>query len=417
MDISKVLTLAFIFRFPLMFLQYWADGLHLPLLSTVILVIAYSLEVFILFYAITHNYFSFSKSGIFWPIFVIYTIYIIKDVIISPQLGKNDLVGAPSSLWGIFLFVIVLTIYASCSRLWLCKGNILSICKATALIVPVMMIVYFSQVGIVTYAMMDQLSVHNNDSGDLLPDTYVSGLVLARYVCLGFICNLFVYDRWLPNRRVSICFSLLIALICLFTMMITARRGPVVFTVLTTMIFFYYKHSFSTKSFITMLLVYIVIILSLQYIDFSGNIFSRFFERMFSVIDDGGSGRFGSKDSVYSTAISQIMKNPYLGTYFRLLHGDYIGQYPHNYILEFVMTFGALFTAPIVFLNIKSIIMSLKKIHVGNLNSFWGVFLLMTSLRLLASDSPVNNMEFWAPLAISASFCHYKDKLNVWENH
>jgi len=69
------------------------------------------------------------------------------------------------------------------------------------------------------------------------------------------------------------------------------------------------------------------------------------FERFLNISEDGGSGRFGDSDAEYNLAFKQISEGPLFGTYFRITTVR-IGDYPHNFILELLMTFGMVFTMP-----------------------------------------------------------------------
>lgn len=152
--------------------------------------------------------------------------------------------------------------------------------------------------------------------------------------------------------------------------------------------------------FVVLILIFVFsddIVLLLFQSDFSSGLLERFS----NIQNDGGSNRLGESDSEYVVALKQISENPFFGSYFRSLgKGFAYGHYPHNFILESLMTFGLLFSIPLMLMIYKAIVQALNSMKTTTF-SIVALMLIFFILCYLTSGSMFLANEFWLPLALT----------------
>ena len=140
--------------------------------------------------------------------------------------------------------------------------------------------------------------------------------------------------------------------------------------------------------------------------DILQNYASGLADRFITMADSGGSSRIGSDGSVYGTAFEQIKESPITGSYFRLLRSTYTdrGAYPHNILLELLMTGGLLLSIPFFILLWKALRIDIRLIKLGGEQSLPALCFLYVLLSLMTSSSLLFKTEFWVFLAILCSY-------------
>ena len=127
-------------------------------------------------------------------------------------------------------------------------------------------------------------------------------------------------------------------------------------------------------------------------------------ERVDVTIEDGGTGRFGSSTSVFATAQKQIEGGLLFGTYFRMISRFWYGTYPHNFILEMLMTFGIVFTSVFVPLFWKVIKRTTIIIQSGGVQALSAICFIYMFCASMTSGSVFLNTEFWIFLSMVCSY-------------
>lgn len=196
-----------------------------------------------------------------------------------------------------------------------------------------------------------------------------------------------------------------------FGLFLTIKRGPIISFMVVCGLVFYIKYR--KKSLLLLLLVLLLGgVFGGFVIGFMEESASGLVDRFTTITEGGGSGRFGSDDSVYGTALGQIKESPVFGSYFRLLKSTYTdrGAYPHNIILELLMTGGLLLSIPFFIVIWKALRNGIRLLKHGgdqSLSTLCYTYILMT---LMTSSSLLFKTEFWLFMAI---LCTYNvNKLN-----
>lgn len=210
--------------------------------------------------------------------------------------------------------------------------------KVTIFMTAILFFAYFNKVNFLIYGLenVDDINLYEENER-------IGSFDLAAFMAFAFFCNLAIRQSW--NKSKTISYSIFIAFAVLFGVgvMLTVKRGPIVSFLFVLMVWLI-KEKQKTMM-ITFIVFGLFLLVGSDYLSSLSDSSSGLVLRFSSIGDDGGSGRFGSSQSVYSLAWNQIMESPVIGSYFRLLHGNSKGYYPHNLILEQIMTFGIFFTS------------------------------------------------------------------------
>lgn len=340
-----------------------------------------------------------SKKGLY-IIYIIYTIYCLYYIYFNPQMPRSAMLGVLTDDSRLIKNIIFLTlqIYSASTILKyfdaLFFARVIMICN-------IIYFPYYFYITDSTYYIINAMNeIAADDFSDLFKDGFIEPFTLAHLTGLGFLCTLYIFrnvgDRKIYHYIIYV-FSLMING---YGIIVAGKRGPILMLLITIIVYYYYLAKISSRNlFIFSLVAFFIFLLS-------GNIVSIFLESDFSagIIDrilqteeKGGSGRFGSEDSVYFVALRQIFENPFTGTYFRsVAHSSWTyGYYPHNFFLETLMTFGLIFSIPLYSILWKTL---KKMIAFIQNNSPYQLIVLVFFYKLLCymvSGSIFASSEFW----------------------
>lgn len=248
-------------------------------------------------------------------------------------------------------------------------------------------------------------------TGDILDLDLIHPFMLSSYAASG-VFAVFIIKARLSKYFCGNILSYLLLFLFFLLIVVSTKRGPIVYIVMSLMLYFFIQNKLSKKS------LYLISIGVLFYYFFgsdllkiASSIFPDIVERFIGTEDDGGSGRFGDPDSLYNIAWRQIMDSPIWGSHMRIFISSSTlayGSYPHNFFLELAMTMGIPITIVFCILLYKIIRQYLKYSIIDRsslvifLISIYSVLLMMTTGTILL------NINFWAGFAILSSFKYFK---------
>ena len=345
MKINYFITLLLVLAITGPFLVSTLPFYELNVYSTMVL----ALEVAILLLCLTYMVFnpseiSFPKqTKIFLALFSLYYLFVFYQILISPYLPRESLTAVPSTNLSLFRTFFVqageLVVFLALYK----KIDLMLFAKVTIFMTAILFFAYFNKVNFLIYGLenVDDINLYEGNER-------IGSFDLAAFMAFAFFCNLAIRQSW--NKSKTISYSIFIAFAVLFGVgvILTVKRGPIVSFLFVLLVWFIREKQKTT--------VFALIIMGALLI-FGGSYFSSIsdnssglVQRFADIGSDGGSGRFGDSQSVYRLAWNQIVESPVLGSYFRLLHGNSKGTYPHNIILELIMTFGIFFTGIFLFM-------------------------------------------------------------------
>jgi len=199
-------------------------------------------------------------------------------------------------------------------------------------------------------------------------------------------------------------FYIIVGCTAIYIMIISGERGPIIWGLLSLFICAAIRSKHMTKIFAYGFILCFILYINIDSIIYQLNEFApRTAERLYLTVYEGyTANRFDfnqSEGSLYTDAFKQFMSSPFYGSYFRLLpsYSSFIGSWPHNIFLEFMITMGLMGLIPFCFF-LRRIIIGLRGVFLRDCDiSLMAIFALFISsfLGLLTSGSLVLNIEFW----------------------
>ena len=331
--------------------------LTIPILSSLINYFQFIFAFLILVYHYTHKRSAEPSTNLLRAlvlIFIIYYLFALDDIYLSPRMSRDIMDGVHSDFTTITRIGIILISF-------LCVGtikrfaNFERVAKFTCVLMTVFLLLYFTVVDYTLYLAMAS-SMYN--IRELLEEVPVNPSQVGQYAGLSIITCLLVYNQWSRYNLLNIIISFIFIAVGILLLFISLRRGIFLYVIMITLFWVYANKLISFKSIGVFVVIFAVIALLLVnyggfFSDISEGLFSRFEN------DSTGSGRFGDSSSIYSIAIKQIGEHPFFGSYFRLLTGADRGSYAHNFFLETLMTFGFVFSIPLYIIIFKAVFRSI----------------------------------------------------------
>ncbi len=339
-----------------------------------------------------------SLSYFFW-FYAIYHLFVFYQIIIAPEMPRSIMADVPLTKVALYRDFFIQTCTVIIVGFYSEKINFNLFAKITSILVFILFFAYYSKVGFRSYGILDV-----EDATSIKDNGLMVSFTLARYFAIAFFCHLSIGKTWFRDKDLSEMFFYIVGIILFVGLLLTIKRGPILSLVFTSLYCYFVKTKRNN-------LILTLIATSLLLIFFGNtiaNVISRALpgltERFLSIIQTGGSRRFGSSDSVFSLAINQIEDSPLFGSYFRILHGSFRGTYPHNFFLEMLMTFGFFFCAvftPLFWKVVKRINILIRN---GSIQALPASCFIYIFCALMTSSSVFLKTEFWVFLSIICSF-------------
>jgi len=324
-------------------------------------------------------------------LYIIYTIYLIYYIFISPQVPRDDMLGISESNFRFMLNTVILFGAMLSCILYRRFINVTAWTKATIIIIFLTSFLYFLKTNILLYSLYRHLLATDPDM--LAEFGLVDSFTVDRAMGLCFFCNLWLMGRLTKSKWISYILFVIISVYCLIIIILIGQRGPILFIITTTMFYFFCKYATSARKIILYIFMAVVMLIAgafaVSYVS------SDTAERFEEIEEDSGSGRFGDDDSEYFLAWNQIQEGPLLGSYFRTTAVGRYGDYPHNVILELFMTFGLIFTLPMLYLFFKIVKISFYQIRKNTDVTLYCLVFIYVLSCFMTSGTIALNFFFW----------------------
>ena len=418
MKTIRIAIFVFLFCiFPARVMIQWAPLIGVPIVSSLFVLAEYTSLAY-LFIRLFADRLPLKTNLSYWLVYFLFWIYygyLIYYIMINPQMHRDDMSQVPDDT-SIILTMIETGIAIPVIIKYYAYIDIKLFVKSSALFMTLVLLAYVltSNMSFYLYEKTlsgaEAISVRSADLGLL------SSLVLGEFCSIGFIFVFFAKDLWSNNRSFNKVLFWSFSSFLLILLLFFAQRGPVLFMVLT-MSFYYYAKGKMGKVFLIS-----VVVTVLSFTLFGDSVLQlvkkydySLIERFMNIGEDGGSGRFGDSDAVYNLSIKQILNEPFFGSYFRINIGAKIGYYPHNFILELLMTFGLFFSLPFFFILLRGVRNSFYAIKYDKDIAVFCLIFINVYFCHFTSYTMVNSNNMWILLAITSSLSivrRYRTKCN-----
>lgn len=352
------------------------------------------------------------KKPFFIFFFSLYSVYIFLYMTTLRVLPLRELYGVPEEIRGFFTLTTMIFGYLFCAETISCKFNLRKFVFLSVFLSLLPTLYYVSIMGESFF--YDEVSLLEEKKIQVSSISYSSVPLL--------VMTIVFYDDLLDNKIVSRILAVLITIAVGYVLLMSSRRGAILWGIVNIAICYYFK---SLKVFKYIIIASLLGLLLYSNVDtvigWISSVNSYASERLNSAINEGAtSGRFDMENketSTYILGINQFLESPLYGSYFRLVttNGMFRGAYPHNVFIEMLMTMGLIgFAMFCVFLG--KIFMTPKSILARDHNKLALFSLFMASfLQLQTSDSITFNIWFWAlfyaVLVMNSNKMHKRKKI------
>lgn len=390
--------------FPLRLLLVWLPMQGYPILATFIAMIEFLCIIILLFDTIFFGR-NVRKNIPLWFFNVLYWIfsaYLLYYIIIQPLMPRQFMLQVPLENKDVIQNIITIGMVCPLISNYLRYVNNIQFSKMASIFLYFVLIIYIIIEDVKVYFFLKTTDeVYASDYG------LVDALTIGQYSIMAFIFGYWARNEWTSNKIIN---SLIIWLMFLFTfilLLVLTQRGPILFFVITFLILFLVEKGINVHSLsLIVVSIWFLTIFYDELLSLISSISPEIVGRFLSILGDGGSGRFGDTNSEYYLAFEQISNNPYWGSYFRTLSGfvgGRYGNYPHNFVLELLMTFGVIFTIPFLWVTWCAIKNSYYAIRNHYTNGVWGLLLFNILLCHLTSYTICFDVHFWCSIALALS--------------
>ena len=386
-------------------------SLFAPNVKTVISLLRCVVLIILLIYQIQHYGLKIREKPYFL-FFIAYSAYIFLYMTTLRVYPLYRLYKVPETIWSFLTSSLLIATYFLCAKTIIKKFCYQKfICLSFILgVIPTIWYINFVGLDFIQYA-----SAYDTNIDEKL---FIHQLTLAYNNVPVLVISALLYKNLNKNKYVSYAIFFVIAISVGYILMVSTKRGPVLWTMINFLICYLVIPKNRMKKLVIITVVILFITFNLDLIldlisDFAPNTVERFEA---SIYEGNTSGRMDSDDGSkggYSLGFSQFLSSPLWGSYFRIVHvsGYFNGHYPHNVFIEMLMTMGILGFIPFMAFLIKAgkkIISVLKNRFEYNQLALISLF-LACFLELQTTGTLVLN-SFWVLLylVLQMNFCSTK---------
>ena len=371
---------------------------NMPVLRLSTTFIRYATLLYIACYGISNKYLiKFNATAkLFIAFFIIYTIIIFDDLTFHRIMPLKDMLGVPDSISTFIKDTIYILLILCFAPMYLKLKDYKFLYRWYIILTLVPIVFYTYSVG--TSGFEDYLD----------RDLIFNPLSLSNMAASSLLVVIGYKKIFGLTKNEKIIFYIFIVM-SLYVFTTSAKRGPLLWFFVSLIIYYYAvtknRNKFLFTTIISFLILYAcgnIILESLK------DISPYFISRIQDAIYEGDtSGRFSAddSDSGYMLAIQQILNAPWFGSYFRLttIFPLWRGLYPHNIILEALITFGFIGLIPFLYFIIKAIRNGVFAIrHYSGVRlqfiTFFFLIFINSFLSMMTTGTFLLNTAFWISL-------------------
>lgn len=388
--------------------------LFIPALHSITSLILYATTIYTILYLLKNRP-KYNKLYIYYIIyFLIYSIVIFIDLTLERKYPLTEMLGCPKNVSTfiyrtatILLFILQAPLYSKIKDFsFLVKWYIifnLPLALFYINFIGVEEIFYKESIGNID---ISTLTLASAASSSLLM-AYIFKNTLTKYKSLNNILLFIIFAT-----TMSVCGDL-------------GKRGAILWFFITLMLYFILK----SKN-IKLTVIKCTIILGIVYLTFPiiitaiENYSPLLAEKLGSTVFEGDTSGRMDEEGGYAVAIEQFYRSPIFGSYFR--HVTSIptqqGMYPHNIILEFLITFGIAGLIPFLFflwkiLNTIRISLTSNKRSPNSKEKIVGILFLNMFFSMMSTGTPLLMLSFWFSIALLLINNNEEDNEKLFSNN
>lgn len=200
-----------------------------------------------------------------------------------------------------------------------------------------------------------------------------------------------------------------------YVIAICGKRGPILWSLVTILLYLIIQRASTKIKFLSAISISVIaffIYTCWDYIIIAIGLINPTLmnQIMATLIDNQISGR----DSIYEVAIKQIETSPFLGSYYCIDNGYFGGVYPHNILLEVLMTFGFIAGIPLLYLFLKCFIYSFRMLKCNSPVAWASLFFIYHFLSGMSTGA-LYHPNLWYGMLMVLAF-YKKENMNAKTN-
>lgn len=351
---------------------------------------------------------KYTKSLVLFIIyFLIYSIVIYLDLTIDKKYPLSSMLGCPHSVTTFLVTTFIILFFILQAPLYQKIKDFGFLVKYYIIFNLPLVLLYISSIGVTKIQFDESI-------------TDISTLTLASTASNSLLLALIFKDSFMKSKVAN---NIILLIVFLATMSVwggLAKRGAILWFFVTLIIYFIFQSKNIKVTVFKFLLILVGIYMMMPAVISIIENFSPFLaERVEMTLVEGHTSGRMEEEGAYGFSIKQFLDSPIFGSYFRIVTPNPIwrGMYPHNIILELLITFGIMGLLPFLYF-LRLIFMKLRKSFCSdnsNRNSIekvLGVLFINTFFSMMTSGTILLSLPFWVNIAILLTINNKKnDKL------
>lgn len=386
--------------------------IFVPQLHTLTTLVLYATVLYTGIYVLRQKP-KYNKSLVLFIIyFLIYSIVIYLDLTIDRKYPLSRMLGCPDSVTTFLTTTFIILFFILQVPLYQKIKDFGFLAKYYIIFNLPLVLLYISIVGVTEIQFDESI-------------TDISTLTLASTASNSLLLAMIFKDSFTKNKIIN---NIILLIVFLATMSVwggLAKRGAILWFFVTLIIYLIFKSKNIKVTLFKFLLILAAIYMMLPVVISIIENFSPFLaERVeMTLIEGHTSGRM-EEEGAYGYTIKQFMNSPIFGSYFRIVTPNltWRGMYPHNIILELLITFGVVGLIPFLYF-LKIIFIKLRKsfcYDISNINSIEkviGILFINTFFSLMSTGTILLYLPFWVNIAILLTISNNKQNEKLLNNN
>ena len=402
-NILKVqLVMILCFTMPNLMMDIFVPQLHtlttLVLYATVAYTVAYMLK----------NKQQYNKIFNLYVIyFLIYSVVIYFDLTTDRKYPLTEMLGCPKSVSNFIITTLIILLFIIQAPLYKKIKDFSFLIKSYIILNLPLVLFYINTVGVLEIQFDESI-------------TDISTLTLASTACNSFLLAIIFKDTLSNSKLLNNAILLIVFAATMYVWGSLAKRGAILWFFVTLILYYLFKSKNIKYTLVKCGIVIGIVYLTMPVIVSGVEHLSPFLaERIEATIVEGNTSGRMDEDGGFEIATKQFYDSPITGSYFRIVTTNPLwqGMYPHNIILEILITFGVLGLIPLIYFLWK-ILINLRysfKNNQGNQTSIeqvLGIMFINMFFSMMTSGTLLLSLPFWVNIAILLTTINKKnDKL------
>lgn len=339
--------------------------------------------------------------------FLIYSIVIYLDLTIDKKYSLSSMLGCPHSVTTFLTTTFIILFFILQAPLYQKIKDFGFLVKYYIIFNLPLVLLYISSIGVTRIQFDESI-------------TDISTLTLASTASNSLLLALIFKDSFMKSKVAN---NMILLVVFGATMSVwggLAKRGAILWFFVTLIIYFIFKSKNIKVTVLKFLLIFASIYMMLPAVISIIENFSPFLaERVEMTLVEGHTSGRMEEEGAYGFAIKQFLDSPIFGSYFRIVTPNpmWRGMYPHNIILELLITFGIIGLIPFLYF-LGLIFIKLRKnfcsdnSNKNSIEKVLGILFINIFFSMMTSGTILLSLPFWVNIAILLTINNKKnDKL------